>query len=230
MYEILLCIGMIGIIVLVLFIRCKHHKKIDTSHHVSSIHGLFINKDNQEGSRIYAHSRNPLIFYRHRQGTSSYLDEEWKRSPDSNVYMIQSTKYAIFEQDQVLVYEDGKLSETLDRNTELCVYGETEPPTFDNFEKLYDLVEVSYDQTDELADILTTKKACATINDVHIHTGTVSNVYMARGMFAMDKKRTCFYYVSRDILPLLVHQVEGINTLVLNVNIFKQAGFVGAMS
>jgi hypothetical protein len=230
MYEILLCIGIIGIIVVLLLIRRTHHKKSKETHHVSSIHGLFLNKDMQEGSRIYAHARDPSIFYRHKQGTSSYLDEEWKRSTDSNVYTINSHKYAIFDKDHILVYEDDKLTETLQKNTEICIYGETEGPTYDNFSKLYDLVEVSYDQTEELADILSTKKACATINDVHIHTGTVSNLYMARGMFAFDKKRTCFYYVSRDILPLLVHQVEDINTLVLNVNIFRQAGFVGAMS
>lgn len=231
---ILYCIGIVLFILLVLYIRFVFHKKIDDIDYPASIHGLYMNHDKKEGSRIFMNP-NGKSFSRHRQGTSSYLDEEWDPSSDS-VFMITSSlqhvtatkRHAIFENNMISIYEDKKLVELLEKYTEECNLGETEPPTFDNIKELYDLVEVTSDQADELAKVLFSKKACAISNDVHIHVGAYSNLYMARGMFVMDKKHTVFYYVPRETIPIIVDQE--IDTKVVDIELFKSAGFAGAMN
>jgi hypothetical protein len=142
---------------------------------------------------------------------------------------MSSKKYGILDGDEIRVYDDEEVSEILHRYKEECYFGKTIEPTYENFNELYDLVEVSYTQADELEKIIRAKKVCATLNDVHIHVGTESNLYMARGMFAIDKKRTCFYYVTRDILPILVYHCDP-KPMVVDVNVFEPLGFIGAMN
>jgi hypothetical protein len=232
MYGILLCIGILCSIILLYYLYLRPKKCNVYKQSKESISGLFINIDEHEGSRIYPDPKNSAVFYRHKQGLSSYLDEKWIQEDQSNVYLINQddSRRVVFENDIIFVYEKNKLIEKLHRNKELCFYGETEEPTYENFNRLYDLVEVNFDQTELLAELLSYKKACATINDIHIHTGKRSNIYMSRGMFAMDKKRKCFYYISRDNLPLIISNVENIKTLVIDVEEFREAVFVGAMS
>lgn len=240
MYEYLLLLVLLGAMIFSVYLRYQYHTKLDNMKKTfkKTIHGLFINLDKKEGSHFFSkiYKDNSIIF-RHKQGTTSDLDEEWKKTGD-NVYQISSTsasiilskKYALIDNDTIRVYEDDQLVETLIRNNEECYYGETVEPTYENFKQLYDLVEVRYDQADELEKIIERKKACATINDVHVHTGISSNLYMARGMFAIDKRRTCFYYVPRDMIPILLYQVEELKPLLLDVKEFEKAGFIGAMN
>lgn len=228
------CIGIILLILLALYIRYLFHKKTDEIYYAPSIHGLYMNHDKKEGSRIFMNAGGKT-FSRHRQGTSSYLDEEWEPSGDS-VFIISSglqsatdiKKHAILENDTISIYEDKKLIELLSKYTEPCDVGSTEPPTYDNVKELYDLVEVRSDQSDELAKVIFSKKACAISNDNNIHVGSSSNLYMARGMFVMDKKKTVYYYVPREVIPVLVHQE--INTEVVDIEWFKKTGFAGAMN
>lgn len=231
LYGILLCTGILCIIALLyLYYLYIHPKKKEV--YKQSISGLFINIDDHEGSRVYSDPKNPSIFYRHKQGLSSYLDEKWTQVDQSNVYIIgqDESKRVVFENDIIFLYYGNNLIEKLHRNKELCFYGDTEEPTYENFNKLYDLVEVNYEQTEQLADLLRYKKACATVNDIHIHTGKRSNIYMASSMFAMDKKRKCFYYIPRDNLQLIISNVENIKTLVIDVEEFRESVFVGAMN
>ena len=242
MYEYLLLLAVIFAVIWFLNRRNKYLETIEFRKPVDSIHGLFMNDEKQEASQFFRkqvteHDDTSISFYRHKQGTSSYLDEEWKKVDDSNVYQISSSessimsskKYGILEGDEIRVYDDEEVSEILYRHKEECYYGETVEPTYENFNELYDLVEVSYTQSDELEKIIRSKKVCATLNDVHIHIGAESNLYMARGMFAIDKKRTCFYYVTRDILPILVYQCDP-KPIIVDVKEFEPLGFIGAMN
>lgn len=242
MYEYLLLVVLVFAFIWFINRRNKYLAQIEYSKPVDSIHGLFMNTEKQEGSQFFSkpateYDSDEIIFYRHKQGTSSYLDEQWKKVDDSNVYQISSSessilsskKYGILDKDEIRVYDDENVSEILYRHKDNCYFGETIEPTYENFNELYDLVEVSYTQSDELERIIRSKKVCATLNDVHIHIGAESNLYMARGMFAIDKKRTCFYYVSRDILPILVYQCDP-KPLLIDVKEFEHLGFIGAMN
>jgi hypothetical protein len=220
---------LIGFIYLIL----RYHRQNDIrirAECANLILGLYMNEEQSRANHFTQEPGKPNIFNRHVQGHASYTDETWKlSSKGSHIYLINAMKHAVVENDTILIYDNFELIETLKRSTTNCSCEKsTEEPTPQNFKLLYKLVMVKPEQVDTLASLLASKKICAMINDVYVHTGASSNTYMAGGVFAMDKRNSIFFYIPQDTLSALLMTVK-LTPITVDVSTFEPLIFSGAM-
>lgn len=226
-YVVILILGMFGVYYLVQM----YHNSANKNFHQEGISGIYMSEAKSAAHHIRTDRRHDNQYIHHQQGTAVFQDETWVRRPGTSMYMINATSYAIAEDmNTVHIYEDQKRIDTLYRNKQSCPMLKGEFPTYSNFEKYYDLVNVEPLQVDQLAEVLHKKKACAVIEDFNIHVGGPhANEYMARGYFAMDKKRTCYFYVPGEVISIIMFQSK-INQQTVDIQYFRDALFAGAMA
>ena len=133
-------------------------------------------------------------FRRHRHGTSSSLDQIWTYDSSTNTYIIPPVEYAILDQDQLTIYEKGtdKIVETLNRVELNCPSFRNVIPTPKNYQDYYDVVKINSLEQTLFQKIISSKKKCASIHDWNL---TMNDSILSTGVYLLDKKRTCFFYV-----------------------------------
>jgi len=202
----LLIVIFILVWLLVLFDR-QHHDKIKKHHQFiteTAINGYYVSEKN-EWSRFIYQSDNVCI--RHIQGKPNSLNETWTReSNESNHYTISPEIYAEYDSKSgVITMIDMTIPSqpsyhTLTRKDPMCSVLVSPPPTLMNVNELYDLVYVAESEHTVFRDMLEKKKGCAFVNDWNMYE--TDHDAIEAGIFAMDKKRTCFFYVPNYIIPL----------------------------
>ncbi len=214
---------------LVLFDR-QQHDKIHKHHQFiknTSINGYFLSEKN-EWSRFTYKSDNEFI--RHLQGKPNSLNETWTReSIESNHYIISPEIYAEFDANTgIISMVDMSIPtqpsyHTLTRTDPMCSVLVSPQPTLMNVDELYDLVYVAESEHTVFRELLEKKKGCAFINDWNMYETDKDDI--ESGIYAMDKKRTCFFYVPKYIIPIYAgskHEPKQIN-----VSEFEELMFAG---
>ena len=177
----------------------KHHEHIKNT----SINGYFVSENNKWSRFIY---ESDTVCIRHIQGKPNSLNERWTRDNDSTLYIISPEAYAEFDANEgIISIIDMSIPtqpsyETLTRKDPMCSVLVSPPPTLMNVNELYDLVYLPESEHAAFRDLLEKKKGCAFINDWNMYE--TENDAIETGIFAVDKTRTCFFFVPNMILPL----------------------------
>jgi hypothetical protein len=201
-----LLIVIFSLVWLLVVLDRRHHDKIHKHHQYikdTTINGYFVSEKN-EWSRFIYESDNVCI--RHIQGKPNSLNETWTRDADSTHYTISPERYAEFDVNTgIITIIDMSISSqpsyhTLTRRDPMCSVLVSPPPTLMNVNELYDLVYIPEADHSAFRELLEKKKGCAFINDWNMYE--TDHDAIEAGIFAMDKKRTCFFYVPNYIIPL----------------------------
>ena len=177
----------------------KHHAYIKNT----TINGYFVSEKNEWSRFIY---ESDTVCTRHIQGKPNSLNETWTRDTDSNHYIISSEQYAEFDAIAgVISIVDMSIPNqpsyhTLTRRDPMCSVLVSPPPTLLNVDDLYDLVYMPEADHTLFRELLEKKKGCAFINDWNMYETDKDAI--EEGIFAIDKKRTCFFYVPNFIIAL----------------------------
>ena len=202
-----LLIVIVGFVWLFIILDRRHHDRIRHHHQYlteTTINGYYVSEKN-EWSRFIYQSDN--VYVRHIQGKPNSLNETWTRDPtDTKHYTISPEQYAEFDvSDGIITIIDMSIPSqpvyhTLTRRDPMCSIQVSPTPTLMNINELYDLVYVSEADHHAFRELLEKKKGCAFINDWNMYE--TDRDALEAGIFAMDKKRTCFFYVPNYIIPL----------------------------
>jgi hypothetical protein len=177
----------------------KHHDYIKNT----TINGYFISEKNEWSRFIY---QSDTVCIRHTQGKPNSLNETWTRDTDSNHYIISPEKYAEFDANEGVIsiidmsMPSQPFYQTLTRRDPMCPILVSPTPTLMNVDELYDLVYMPEAEHTPFRELLEKKKGCAFINDWNMYETDKDEI--EAGIFAMDKKRTCFFYVPNFIISL----------------------------
>ena len=178
-------------------IKLHHQTLIETT-----ILGHFQSDENQSWYIFTYKSDDEYVC--HIQGTPHSQDRIWIRDgKDPNSYIISENCYAELVENQAIQIMDISLFpsvklHTLTRMEVKCPILETNCPSLKTVNEFYDLFYIHPDEYPLMQKLILQKKCCANINDWALNQ-TFEKV--EEGVFAVDKKKTCFFYV----MPHLVH-------------------------
>lgn len=201
-----LLIVIFGFVWLLVTLDRRHHDKIKKHHQYikdTTINGYYVS-DKNEWSRFIYESDNVCV--RHIQGKPNSLNETWIRDTNTKHYTISQEKYAEFDTSTGIItiidmsIHNEPSYQTLTRRDPMCSILLSPPPTLMNVNELYDLVYVPESDHTIFRELLDKKKGCAFINDWNMYE--TDHDALEAGIFAVDKKRTCFFYVPNYIIPL----------------------------
>jgi hypothetical protein len=207
--------------------RCHRIQMYHQQIRETTVLGDFVSDQDQKWSRFSYQSEG--VFIRHIQGTPTSQDEKWIQDPNEpNQYSISDYVYAELVEGDAIQIVDITFSptikvETLTRVPIECPVLQTPVPTLSTVNQLYDLVYLQPDEYAPMKDLIERKKGCAMINDWSMFQTTEQ---MEEGVFAVDKKKTCFFYV----MPQLVYLYSASNNTPqpINVSELEPLFFAGA--
>ena len=142
-------------------------------------------------------------FQRHKIGTSASLDQTWTYDPHQDRYINKPVEYAVLDKatGTLSIHEHGSdaLLERLVRYKVDCPCFTSIKPTRANAAMWYDARRIKPEERDAFATMLATKKKCIVFHDWNL---TENMALVSQGVFLLDKKRTCFFYVPHYIHSL----------------------------
>ena len=222
--SVLILVVAVGFLIFLFSLSGHHHER----HHVqyqtklnTAVDGIFYSPSNFQ--RSFFHPEDGEIV-QHRQGTTPTQDEVWQFDPVTGRYFSSQHFGEMKDGVFTIMDEHRQIIDSLVRSSEVCPAFTGKEPQFMTFDKNYDLVKVPESQQDELHDLLTRKKICAIKNDWHLPVKE-EHYKMAKGVFAMDKKRTCFFYLALDA----VHMFQYGDILTVDVSEWQPLLFAGSM-
>jgi hypothetical protein len=176
----------------------------------------------------------------HKQNTSTSTDIIWKKESHTctchsdpctcTITFINTSKdeeemKAVLEKNTIYIYYSDILIDTLYRSSEVCPHITTPVPTL-NVLDLYELITIHKEEYNEMVQLLSDKRICATTNDWNM----TSSEFMAKGIFIMDRAGTCFYYVPYETMELIKIWKENVMPRIVSVNELQHRTFLGSMT
>lgn len=165
-------------------------------------------------------------FVQHKMGTSTSLDQTWRYDKDQQRYINAPLQYAILQRNVLTIYEEGT-DTVLDRLVRYkieCPCFTNVKPTRKNEPTLYDTCRVQEDQSDAFASLLKQKKKCIVFHDWNL---SENMELVSQGVFMVDKKRTCFFYVPDYLYPF--YSIKEASVGWINVDELSPLLFAGVL-
>lgn len=198
----------------------KTHLKLEKT----TISGYFEHEETKSTSRFSYVGDDTFI--RHRIGTSTSLNDTWVYDTKNKRYVNKPIKYGKLEKGVFSIYEKGtnELLERLVRYKVDCPCFKSEKPTKKNIATLYDVCRVHEDESDEFASLLTIKKKCIVFHDWNL---SENMELVSQGVFLVDKKRTCFFYVPEYLYK--EHEIKENSVAYVSVEDLSPLLFAGVL-
>jgi hypothetical protein len=190
-----------------------------------NIRGHFLNEEKKQRNEFSL--LDEITFLRKKQGESRMTDEIWTFDKHDKVFRISLDKYATYQDDIISIMEEDKVIETMIRKKVDPISAEA--PTYDNIEE-FSLAHIHYNEFEECEALLEKQKYNACINDWNMPIGPKSNDFMARGAFAIDKKRKFYFFIQPNQLATILHDFKKIKKEEVPVKELSRMRFAGCMA
>jgi len=191
-----------------------------------NIHGMFMNEELGQRNKFTNIESN--IYIREKQGESRLTDQTWIFDNESKRYLISIDKYAIKDDNTIIIYQNDSVIETLYRVNKKCSLSTVYGPNYTNIEE-FKLVHVHHTEFKEFEKLISIEKVCSWHNDWNLPIGPKSNEFMSKGAFVIHPTNKYYFYIQPNILSSILSNYKNIKKEEITVDEIKQMSFGGCM-